>query len=52
MKYINFNTIKISNFLSVGTEPIEINFQAGLNIITGVNRDKEDRRKSSKLQAD
>ena len=44
MKYINFNTIKISNFLSVGKEPIEINFQAGLNIITGVNKDKEDRR--------
>jgi len=44
MKYINFNTIKISNFLSVGKKPIEINFQAGLNIITGVNRDKEDRR--------
>ena len=44
MKYINFNTIKISNFLSVGKKPIEINFQTGLNIITGVNKDKEDRR--------
>ena len=45
MKYINFNTIKIKNFLSIGKKSIEINFQAGLNIITGVNRDKEDRKK-------
>ena len=44
MKYINFNSIKISNFLSIGKEPIEINFKTGLNIITGVNRDKQDRR--------
>tara|TARA_Y100000310_G_scaffold231798_1_gene234495 strand:- start:2061 stop:3881 length:1821 start_codon:yes stop_codon:yes gene_type:complete len=44
MKYINFNTIKISNFLSIGKKPIEIKFQTGLNIITGVNKDKEDRR--------
>ena len=44
MKYINFNTIKISNFLSIGKKPIEINFKTGLNIITGVNKDKEDRR--------
>ena len=44
MKYINFNSIKISNFLSIGKEPIAINFKTGLNIITGVNRDKEDRR--------
>ena len=44
MKYVNFNSIKISNFLSIGKKPIEINFQTGLNIITGVNKDKEDRR--------
>ena len=44
MKYVNFNSIKISNFLSIGEKPIEINFQTGLNIITGVNKDKEDRR--------
>jgi len=44
MKYVNFNSIKIRNFLSVGTDPIEINFRPGLNIITGVNKDKEDRR--------
>ena len=44
MKYINFNKIKISNFLSIGKKPIEIDFKTGLNIITGVNKDKEDRR--------
>ena len=44
MKYVNFNSIKISNFLSIVKKPIEINFRIGLNIITGVNRDKEDRR--------
>ncbi len=44
MKYINFNSIKVSNFLSVGDLPIEINLQPGLNVITGVNKDKEDRR--------
>ena len=44
MKYVNFNSIKISNFLSIGKKPIEINFQTGLNVITGVNKDKEDRR--------
>ena len=45
MKYINFNTLKISNFLSIGKKPIEIEFQTGLNIITGVNKrfDKKNR---------
>ena len=44
MKYVNFNSVKIQNFLSIGNKPIEINFKTGLNIITGVNKDKEDRR--------
>ena len=44
MKYVNFNSIKITNFLSVGTTPVSIDFKYGLNIITGVNKDKEDRR--------
>jgi DNA repair exonuclease SbcCD ATPase subunit len=44
MKYVNFNSVKIRNFLSVGNKPIEINFRTGLNVITGVNKDKEDRR--------
>lgn len=44
MKYVNFKELKIKNFLSVGEEPVIINFEKGLNIITGINRDKEDRR--------
>ena len=44
MKYITFNKLSIKNFLSVGDEPVCVNFNTGLNIITGLNRDKEDRR--------
>lgn len=44
MKLINFNKLTIKNFLSVGDEPVVVNFNTGLNIITGVNKDKQDRR--------
>jgi len=44
MKYISFKKVKIKNFLSVGTTPVEVDFNTGLNIITGINKDKEDRR--------
>ena len=44
MKVINFNKLTIKNFLSVGDEPVVIDFNTGLNIITGVNKDKQDRR--------
>ena len=44
MKYINFNRVKIKNFLSVGEDIVQVDFRTGLNIITGVNKDKEDRR--------
>ena len=44
MKYIAFKNLHITNFLSVGDTPVEIQFNRGLNIITGLNRDKEDRR--------
>jgi len=44
MKFVNFNTIKIKNFLSIGNEEVEIDFKKGLNIITGINKDKQDRR--------
>lgn len=44
MKYITFKTLKIKNFLSVGEDDVCINFNKGLHIITGINRDKEDRR--------
>lgn len=43
MKRINFNHISIRNFLSIGNEPVKINFTPGLHIITGINRDKPDR---------
>ena len=44
MKYINFNSVVIKNFLSVGETPVTVNFNQGLNIITGNNKDKVDRR--------
>jgi len=44
MKKINFKKISIKNFLSVGNVPVTIDFKSGLHIITGINKDKEDRR--------
>ncbi len=44
MKQILFQKIKIQNFLSVGSIPVEVEFNKGLHIITGINKDKEDRR--------
>ena len=44
MKSVIFKQIKIRNFLSIGDEPVSVKFNTGLNIITGNNRDKEDRR--------
>jgi len=44
MKKINFKKITIKNFLSVGNIPVVIDFKTGLHIITGINKDKEDRR--------
>lgn len=44
MKSIIFNRLSIKNFLSVGNEPVIINFSTGLHIITGLNKDKADRR--------
>lgn len=42
MYAINFNTLVIKNFLSIGENSVEINFQPGISVITGVNKDKED----------
>ena len=42
VRLINFKELEIKNFLSVGDNPVKINFQNGVNIITGVNLDKED----------
>ena len=44
MKYVSFKELKIKNFLSIGEENVVVNFEKGLHIVTGVNRDKEDRR--------
>lgn len=41
MKNIDFRKITIKNFLSVGPEPVMIDFKEGVNIITGYNRDEE-----------
>jgi DNA repair exonuclease SbcCD ATPase subunit len=43
MKKIVFNNLKIKNFLSVGEKEIIINFQSGINLITGENKDKDSR---------
>jgi DNA repair exonuclease SbcCD ATPase subunit len=42
MKKIFLEKVKIQNFLSIGNDPIEIEFKKGLHVITGVNKDKED----------
>jgi DNA repair exonuclease SbcCD ATPase subunit len=38
-----FNTLKIKNFLSVGDKEININFQNGINLLTGINKDNNTR---------
>ena len=42
MKEVVFKQVSIKNFLSVGDDPIDIKFETGINIITGINKDKED----------
>lgn len=42
MKKINFKKLFIQNFLSIGSEPVEIDFHNGMNVITGINRDEND----------
>ena len=43
MKKIIFEELRIKNFLSIGETPVILNFNKGLNIITGINKDLEDR---------
>jgi DNA repair exonuclease SbcCD ATPase subunit len=38
-----FNTLKIKNFLSVGDNEINISFQKGINLLTGINNDNNTR---------
>jgi DNA repair exonuclease SbcCD ATPase subunit len=42
VRLVNFKSLTIKNFLSVGETPVAINFQSGVNVITGTNHDKED----------
>ena len=44
MKQVTFHKLSVKNFLSVGNDPVVIEFKKGLHIITGINKDKEDRR--------
>lgn len=44
MKTVNFKKITAVNFLSIGDEPVSVEFTKGLHIITGNNLDKPDRR--------
>lgn len=41
MKKIGFRKLTIQNFLSVGEEPVIIEFKEGTNVITGFNRDED-----------
>jgi DNA repair exonuclease SbcCD ATPase subunit len=44
MQLVDFDKIIVQNFLSVGTEPVSVDFKTGLHVITGINKDKQDRR--------
>lgn len=44
MKKVNFKRVAIQHFLSVGEEPVTVDFSKGLHVITGSNKDKPDRR--------
>lgn len=44
MRYVYFKSLKIKNFLSVGDTEVKIDFKRGVNIITGDNKDKPERR--------
>lgn len=41
MKKIKFKNLSIQNFLSIGEEKLHLNFQSGITLITGNNKDKE-----------
>jgi DNA repair exonuclease SbcCD ATPase subunit len=38
---INFKKVTVTNFLSVGAQPVELNINDGLSIILGENKDKD-----------
>ena len=43
MRKIHYKKLTIQNFLSVGNDTVVINFQRGMNLITGKNRDNPER---------
>lgn len=43
MKSVSFEKLSIVNFLSIGNDPVVIDFTQGLHVITGCNKDKPDR---------
>jgi DNA repair exonuclease SbcCD ATPase subunit len=42
VRHIQFKKLYIKNFLSIGKTPVIIDFLPGINVITGINHDKED----------
>lgn len=40
MRKVSFKQIRIQNFLSVGKDPLILNYNSGISLITGENRDK------------
>ena len=44
IKKVIFEKLEIQNFLSIGEEKVTVQFQNGISIITGINRDQLDRR--------
>jgi exonuclease SbcC len=44
MRSIVFKQFSIKNFLSIGDEPIQLQFNKGIHLITGENKDKDGRR--------
>lgn len=44
MRRIKFKKLTIQNFLSIGNDTVEIDFQNGLNLITGIDKDNPERR--------
>jgi len=41
-KDVEFQKIKLQNFLSYGNDPIEVEFKNGITFITGYNKDEDD----------
>lgn len=44
VKKLTFKKLIVQNFLSVGNDPVVVDFQSGINAIVGANLDKEDSR--------